>query len=224
MGPSSCSKKKKMKEGGRVKKTNELTGEAKERARKTFAGEEKGLAGRLSNFMKGIKERRAETDKKMSDRAKAKRDQAKGKTAVPRTMKGQQVDTTISPYIKPKQKRDNSLKIEDENLKKLVERNKRNPKKEEVKTYQDAKLNKSNAPMPNFTPKKVDKMDAPKKEMTMMEKAKDIIGVGREATEKEKMGRALQDNARKSMGMKKGGKVYCKDGCAVRGKTKGKLY
>jgi hypothetical protein len=98
------------------------------------------------------------------------------------------------------------------------------PKKEEVKTYQDAKLNKSNAPMPNFTPKKVDKMDAPKKEKTMMEKAKDIIGVGREATEKEKMGRALQDNARKSMGMKKGGKVYCKDGCAVRGKTKGKLY
>jgi hypothetical protein len=41
---------------------------------------------------------------------------------------------------------------------------------------------------------------------------------------KKKCGRALQDNARKSMGMKKGGKVYCKDGCAVRGKTKGKLY
>jgi len=72
---------------------------------------------------------------------------------------------------------------------------------------------------------KSDTKTAPtKKEMTMMEKAKDIIGVGREATEKEKMGRALQDNARKSMGMKKGGKVYCKDGCAVRGKTKGKLY
>ena len=98
------------------------------------------------------------------------------------------------------------------------------PEKLTFKPSQDAKLNKSNAPMPNFTPKKVDKMDAPKKEMTMMEKAKDIIGVGREATEKEKMGRALQDNARKSMGMKKGGKVYCKDGCAVRGKTKGKLY
>ena len=98
------------------------------------------------------------------------------------------------------------------------------PGKLTFKPSQDAKLNKSNAPMPNFTPKKVDKMDAPKKEMTMMEKAKDIIGVGREATEKEKMGRALQDNARKSMGFKKGGKVYCKDGCAVRGKTKGKLY
>ena len=98
------------------------------------------------------------------------------------------------------------------------------PEKLTFKPSQDAKLNKSNAPMPNFTPKKVDKMDAPKKEKTMMEKAKDIIGVGREATEKEKIGRALQDNARKSMGMKKGGKVYCKDGCAVRGKTKGKLY
>ena len=77
-------------------------------------------------------------------------------------------------------------------------------------------MNQVNKPDTKTTPTK--------KEMTMMEKAKDIIGVGREATEKEKIGRALQDNARKSMGMKKGGKVYCKDGCAVRGKTKGKLY
>jgi hypothetical protein len=54
----------------------------------------------------------------------------------------------------------------------------------------------------------VNKQDAKstltKKEKTMMEKAKDIIGVGREATEKEKMGRALQDNARKSYGYEKG--------------------
>ena len=91
------------------------------------------------------------------------------------------------------------------------------------KTYQDSKPNQSNAPSP-FKSRKVKDTAPTKKEMTMMEKAKDIIGVGREATEKEKMGRALQDNARKSMGMKKGGKVYCKDGCAVRGKTKGKLY
>ena len=63
-----------------------------------------------------------------------------------------------------------------------------------------------------------------KKEMTMMEKAKDIIGVGREATEKEKMGRALQDNARKSMGMKKGGAVKHRgDGCCMKGKTKGRM-
>ena len=100
--------KKKMQEGGRVKKTNELTGEAKEKARKTFAGEKKGLAGRLDRFLKGVKERRAEADKKMSDRAKAKRDQAKGKTAVPGTMKGEQVDTTKGPNMnrgtKPKKK------------------------------------------------------------------------------------------------------------------------
>jgi hypothetical protein len=138
----------------------------------------------------------------------------KKKTAVPGTMKGKQVDTTIGPNM-------SGIKKVDKNFNpKPVE----GPEKLTFKPSQDAKLNKSNAPMPNFTPKKVDKMDAPKKEMTMMEKAKDIIGVGREATEKEKMGRALQDNARKSMGMKKGGKVYCKDGCAVRGKTKGKLY
>jgi hypothetical protein len=46
----------------------------------------------------------------------------------------------------------------------------------------------------------VNKQDAKstltKKEMTMMEKAKDIIGVGREATEKEKMGRALEKRRR----------------------------
>jgi hypothetical protein len=99
------------------------------------------------------------------------------------------------------------------------------PGKLTFKPSQDAKLNKSNAPMPNFTPKKVDKMDAPKKEKTMMEKAKDIIGVGREATEKEKMGRSLQDKARKSMGMKKGGKVkkHRGDGCCMKGKTKGRM-
>jgi len=171
------------------------------------------------------KEIRAKLKEEARNRARLKsmeKRQAK-KTAVPGTMEGQQVDTTISPYNKPKQKRDNSLKIEDENIKKLIERNKRNPKKEEVKTYQDSKPNQSNAPSP-FKPRKVEETAPTKKEMTMMEKAKDIIGVGREATEKEKMGRALQDNARKSMGMKKGGKVYCKDGCAVRGKTKGKLY
>jgi hypothetical protein len=165
---------------------------------------------------------------KLSDRAKKRKEVAKERaqakkdyqnkksssTAVSGTMKGKQVDTTISPNM-------SGIKKVDKNFKpKPVE----GPEKLTFKPSQDAKLNKSNAPMPNFTPKKVDKMDAPKKEMTMMEKAKDIIGVGREATEKEKMGRALQDNARKSMGMKKGGKVYSKDGCAVRGKTKGKLY
>ena len=81
------------------KKTNELTGEAKERARKTFAGEKKGLSGRLDRFLKGVKERKAAADKKLSDRAKAKRDQVKGKTAVSGTMKGKQVDTTKGPNM-----------------------------------------------------------------------------------------------------------------------------
>jgi len=91
------------------------------------------------------------------------------------------------------------------------------PKKEETKTYQDAKLNKSNAPMPDFTPKKVDaadKAEAPKKEeFDRMQAARDQMKRARES-----MGMGSR------FGYKKGGKVYSKDGCAVRGKTKGKLY
>ena len=91
------------------------------------------------------------------------------------------------------------------------------PKKEETKTYQDAKLNKSNAPMPDFAPKKVeaaDKAEAPKKEeFDRMQAARDQMKRARES-----MGMGSR------FGYKKGGKVYSKDGCAVRGKTKGKLY
>lgn len=39
----------------------------------------------------------------------------------------------------------------------------------------------------------------------------------------ERMKRERKETLNKKMGMKKGGKVYCKDGCAVRGKTRGKL-
>tara|TARA_R110000823_G_scaffold198973_1_gene330159 strand:- start:512 stop:1186 length:675 start_codon:yes stop_codon:yes gene_type:complete len=54
---------------------------------------------------------------------------------------------------------------------------------------------------------KVTKTDT-KKDMPTMDRIKDVIGIGRPATEREQMGRDLQDNARKSMGMKKGGKVH----------------
>ena len=36
-------------------------------------------------------------------------------------------------------------------------------------------------------------------------------------------GKLMKDSDHKKKKMKKGGKVYCKDGCAVRGKTRGKL-
>ena len=39
----------------------------------------------------------------------------------------------------------------------------------------------------------------------------------------ERMKRERKETLNKKMGMKKGGKVYCKDGCAVRGKTKGRM-
>jgi len=82
------------------------------------------------------------------------------------------------------------------------------PKKEQ--TYYKSNPNKSNAPRPDYTPKKP------------------------ETKEKEKFDRMAaarnqQRMAQKAMGfkkggmLKKGGKVYCKDGCAVRGKTRGKL-
>ena len=93
------------------------------------------------------------------------------------------------------------------------------PKKEETKTYQDAKLNKSNAPMPDFTPKKETKTDmvdvAPKKEeFDRMQAARDQMKRARES-----MGMGSR------FGYKKGGSVKrnMRDGCAVRGKTKGKL-
>jgi len=182
--------KKKMQEGGRVKKTNELTGEAKEKARKTFAGEKKGLAGRLDRFLKGVKERRAEADKKMSDRAKAKRDQAKGITAVPGTMKGEQVDTTKGPNMnrgtKPK-KETGSMPAP-------------RPRPESKVMYEEEALKIG----PNMS-----KVNKPEKEKF------DRMAAARNQ----------QRMAQKSMGFKKGGSVKrnMRDGCAVRGKTKGKM-
>ena len=73
--------------------------------------------------------------------------------------------------------------------------------------------------MPNFTPKKVDaadKAEAPKKEeFDRMQAARDQMKRARES-----MGMGSR------FGYKKGGSVKrnMRDGCAVRGKTKGKLY
>jgi hypothetical protein len=143
---------------------------------------------------------------KLSDRAKKRKEVAKERaqakkdyqnkksssTAVSGTMKGKQVDTTISPNM--------------------------------------SGIKKSERGQASFKNVKVPYKPTPKIEGNIASRVdnSDNTRIGpnmnQEATEKEKMGRALQDNARKSMGMKKGGKVYCKDGCAVRGKTKGKLY
>ena len=92
---------------------------------------------------------------------------------------------------------------------------------------QDAKPNPSNAPRPDFTSKRVEKKDGDKKtnikkpvnKKSTLDKVKDVIGIGRPATKKEKMGRSLQKKAQASMGFKKGGSI---DGCAKRGLTRAK--
>tara|TARA_R110002020_G_scaffold470983_1_gene697318 strand:+ start:29 stop:760 length:732 start_codon:yes stop_codon:yes gene_type:complete len=100
---------------------------------------------------------------------------------------------------------------------------------------QDAKPNPSNAPRPDYTSKRVEKKDGNKKtnikksvnkksvnKKSTLDKVKDVIGIGRPATKKEKMGRSLQRKAQASMGFKKGGRVGgCKvDGIAIRGRTR----
>ena len=85
---------------------------------------------------------------------------------------------------------------------------------------QDAKLNKSNAQQPDFTPKPVDKKVEtekvepkkvePKKvtrNSSTIDKIKKTMGIGRKRTAKEDMGYELQNKARASMGMKHGGSV-----------------
>ena len=86
---------------------------------------------------------------------------------------------------------------------------------------QDTKLNRSNAPRPDFTSKRVEKTNIkkPVNKKSTLNKVKDAIGIGRPATKKEKMGRSLQRKAQASMGFKKGGRI---DGCATRGLTRAK--
>ena len=59
----------------------------------------------------------------------------------------------------------------------------------------------------------------PVNKKSTLDKVKDVIGIGRPATKKEKMGRSLQRKAQASMGFKKGGSI---DGCAKRGFTRAK--
>ena len=63
-----------------------------------------------------------------------------------------------------------------------------------------------------------------KLQKSIIDRAKNTTGINRPATAKEQMGRDQQKNARKSMGMKKGGMVKkCRmDGIALRGKTRAK--
>ena len=39
----------------------------------------------------------------------------------------------------------------------------------------------------------------------------------------DRMKRERKETLKQKMGFKKGGKVYCKDGCAIKGKTKGRM-
>ena len=92
---------------------------------------------------------------------------------------------------------------------------------------QETKLNPSNAPKPDFTAKSIEKkgetkktnIEKPVNKKSTLDKVKDVIGIGRPATKKEKMGRSLQRKAQASMGFKKGGSI---DGCAKRGFTRAK--
>jgi hypothetical protein len=94
------------------------------------------------------------------------------------------------------------------------------PKPKSTIESQDAKLNKSNAQQPDFTPKPVDKKVEtekvepkkvePKKvtrNSSTIDKIKKTMGIGRKRTAKEDMGYELQNKARASMGMKHGGSV-----------------
>ena len=127
----------------------------------------------------------------------------KKKAAVSGTMKGKQVDTTKGPNMsqvnKPERKRvaDN---INKKDLKPAPA-----PKPKAVSGSESFK--------PTDTKKgpNMSKVNKPEKKENKMDRRE--------------MGRALQRKAQASMGFKKGGSVKrnMRDGCAVRGKTKGKM-
>jgi len=62
-------------------------------------------------------------------------------------------------------------------------------------------------PKPGNKANVVNPFTKPKAKKSMVDKVKNAVGIGRPATAKEQMGRDLQKNARKSMGMNMGGKV-----------------
>ena len=111
------------------------------------------------------------------------------------------------------------------------------PKPKPVKTQveKDTKLkpmtgteSKSVKDLPPLTDKETkpgrNKALTEKLKKSIIDRAKNTTGINRPATAKEQMGRDQQKNARKSMGMKKGGMVKkCRmDGIALRGKTRAK--
>ena len=126
--------------------------------------------------------------------------------------------TTKTPIVTKKQLEDSgftNLRDYLNNKKGLTRRDSKAPertnnKPESTTKSQDAKLNKSNAQQPDFTPKPVDKKVEPKKvtrNSSTIDKIKDVMGFGRKRTAKEDMGYELQNKARASMGMKHGGSV-----------------
>ena len=109
------------------------------------------------------------------------------------------------------------------------------PKKDTAPVYQDAKLNKSNAPQPNMN--QVNKPDAkstpaPKKGEDKMEWAKNAMKSAQGLLQRPTSPSDYKKGGKVGMGMtknkyKKGGSVSsCSkraDGCAVKGKTKGRM-
>ena len=131
--------------------------------------------------------------------------------------------TNKAPIVSKKQLKDSGFT----NLRDYMN-NKQGKTRRDNKAPVKVKDNKS-----NFKPTKtnigpnmstVNKPDTPPKKKSMLDRAKNTTGINRPATAKEQRGRDQQKNARKSMGMKKGGMVKkCRmDGIALRGKTRAK--
>jgi len=111
------------------------------------------------------------------------------------------------------------------NTKRADDKPKATPKKLEAMTGTESKSVKA---LPPLTDKETkpgrNKALTEKLQKSIIDRAKNTTGINRSATAKEQMGRDQQKNARKSMGMKKGGMVKkCRmDGIALRGKTRAK--
>ena len=111
------------------------------------------------------------------------------------------------------------------NTKRADDKPKATPKKLEAMTGTESKSVKD---LPPLTDKETkpgrNKALTEKLQKSTIDRAKNTTGINRPATAKEQRGRDQQKNARKSMGMKKGGMVKkCRmDGIALRGKTRAK--
>ena len=111
------------------------------------------------------------------------------------------------------------------NTKRADDKPKATPKKLEAMTGTESKSVKD---LPPLTDKETkpgrNKALTEKLQKSIIDRAKNTTGINRPATAKEQRGRDQQKNARKSMGMKKGGMVKkCRmDGIALRGKTRAK--